>query len=65
MLKIINNVWVYSLGELPPGAIVVAAHPEQEVVQKHPEAVILPEVVVAADQPLQEILETGNTTKLT
>ena len=49
-------------------AIVLADMPANEVVQNDPDAVLPPGVglnVVAAEQPVPEILETGNTNKLT
>ena len=59
---------VCSLGQLPSGAIVLAAQPEEQVVENQPKAVIPLDVgihVVAADQAMPELLETGNTRKLT
>ena len=59
-----TNFGVYSLGPLPPGAIVLAAHPEQEVVENQPEADVGINVV-AVNQPMTELPEAGNTNKFT
>ena len=56
-------IFLYSLGQ---DAIVMADLPENEVVQNQPDAVAGVQAnVVAADQPVPDILETGNSNKRT
>ena len=56
-------------GQTPAGAIILAAQAQEQVADKQPEAVVLPDVelhIIAVDQPRQEVpIQTGNTRKFT